>query len=293
MEWGMEDRPKVSTIAGRPFSKNTIYNIIDEHEHSRIQNMGRFQTGAAHIFDKALLFPDSFGFLYSLAEIFVDEPYRFLASNVSPLIIDVGSNIGLSIIYFKRLYPISKIIAFEPDPALFELLERNITTMGYQDVELRNSAAWIEDTTLPFFSEGSLGGSSIVNHLRKANPLTVKAERLRSLLADKHVDFLKLDIEGAENEVLFDLDGDLGKVENMFVEYHSPVNKPQVLGDILSVITSAGFRYHIKAIGDSTVDLLPFPFVDRVSSGFDLQLDIFCYRNSAMTDAAECVLNSV
>ena len=53
----MEDRPKVSTIAGRPFSKNTIYNIIDEHEHSRIQNMGRFQTGAAHIFDKALLFP--------------------------------------------------------------------------------------------------------------------------------------------------------------------------------------------------------------------------------------------
>src|SRR5215210_7677916 len=61
---------------------------------------------------------------------------------------------------------------------------------------------WIDDTALHFFSEGSLGGSSIVDDRNSLNLLVVKAERLRNVLADKHVDFLKLDIEGAENEVL-------------------------------------------------------------------------------------------
>ena len=42
------------------------------------------------------------------------------------MIIDCGANIGISLIYLKMVLPQSKIIAFEPDPFLFDYLTRNI-----------------------------------------------------------------------------------------------------------------------------------------------------------------------
>jgi FkbM family methyltransferase len=43
---------------------------------------------------------------------------------MSPYIIDAGANIGLSIIYFKKKYPNSKIVAFEPDKLIFNILKK-------------------------------------------------------------------------------------------------------------------------------------------------------------------------
>ncbi len=69
---------------------------------------------------------DTFWYLHGLNEIFVEEVYRFQSDTNTPLIIDCGSNIGLSIIYFKRLFPEAKIIGFEPDNEIFKILENNI-----------------------------------------------------------------------------------------------------------------------------------------------------------------------
>ena len=53
---------------------------------------------------------------YLFNETFVNAQYYFESDNDWPTIIDCGSNIGMSVLFFKRLYPQSKIIAFEPDP---------------------------------------------------------------------------------------------------------------------------------------------------------------------------------
>jgi predicted O-methyltransferase YrrM len=51
--------------------------------------------------------------------------YRFNSLITKPLILDCGANVGVSVLYFKRLYPDAEIIAFEPDEDVFAILKQN------------------------------------------------------------------------------------------------------------------------------------------------------------------------
>jgi hypothetical protein len=128
---------------------------------------------------------------------------------------------------------------------------------------------------LNFYSEGSLAGSTEVDFKQANNMQPVKAERLLSYLTDTPIDFLKIDIEGAENSVLFDIQPALPNVDQLFIEYHSIRSKPQMLGEILVLVKSAGFKYYIKNASDWN----KHPFVQKGDSQFDLQLNIFCFRD--------------
>lgn len=268
-------RTVLKKIKNRFFRKNPLGELLSDKEYIHLKDFDRFKAGQATLFGKNFWFSDNHGFLHSLEEVFKDQVYKFNSKNKDPFIIDAGANIGLSVAYFKQQYPNATIIAFEPDHKIFELLQKNVSALGYSQVELRNAAAWIEDTELTFFSEGSLAGSTEVDFLNTANSYTVKAERLKSWLANKDIDFLKIDIEGAENTVLFDLEEELPRVNHLFLEYHSIAGKEQMLGEMLRLIKKAGFRYHIKTASDP----MRFPFINRIKKGFDMQLNIFCFRD--------------
>ena len=229
------------------------------------------QSGVSKVDGKAVAFSDPIGFLHSVNEIFNQKVYDFRTDKPDPHIIDAGANIGLSVIYFKQLFPRSTIIAYEPDSEIFSILKENVGSM--EGVELREAAAWIDNTELTFFKEGSLAGSVEVDFSSKGEAVTVKAERLRDQIRRRPVDFLKIDIEGAENAVLFDIADELDGVDRLFFEYHSTPEKPQLLGQLLGLVADRGFRYAINGTHGPTL-----PFVDRLQSGFDLQLNVFCFR---------------
>ena len=71
-------------------------------------------------------------FRYLFNEIFMQAPYFFKSSNDPPLIFDCGSNIGMSVLFFKKLYPNARIVAFETDPFTFEILRRNVIKISYR-----------------------------------------------------------------------------------------------------------------------------------------------------------------
>ena len=99
------------------------------------------------------------------------------------------------------------------------------------------------------------------------------ARRLRDLL-DREVDMLKLDIEGAETEVLRDCAAELHCVKNLFVEYHSYLNQPQTIDEILGILKASGFRVYVESDQQ-----LRQPFLWRpIQLGMDLRLNIFAYR---------------
>ena len=58
---------------------------------------------------KMIELTDPFWYLHCYREIFGDQVYRFIANRQDPLIIDCGANIGMSVIYFKYLYPDARI----------------------------------------------------------------------------------------------------------------------------------------------------------------------------------------
>lgn len=219
-------------------------------------------------------------FLHSVREIFIDEVYRFVPRRRDAMIIDCGANIGLSVIYFKRLCPEATILAFEPDPSLCELLTKNIQERGLEDVEVRNSAVWIDNARLRFAADGALGGR--LSGLHGADQqLEVAAVRLRDHLS-RRVDFLKMDVEGAEYAVLKDCRDRLSNVENLFVEYHVGPHEEQRLDEILSWLSVAGFRYYISEASQ----LQRHPFVSKGATVFEMQLNIWCYRNAPGASAA-------
>lgn len=211
--------------------------------------------------------------LHGLKEIFIDEVYR-LNLPPRPYILDCGANIGMSIIYLKEQFKNAEIVAFEPDDNNFTLLSKNVTSFGFKDVTIRKEAVWIADTELNFSNEGTMG--SKIETAQSGASQTVKAIRLKRLL-DRKIDFLKIDIEGAEYAVLKDIQDDLHLVQNMFLEYHGTFNQNSELIELLTIVQNTGFAFYIK----EATSVYDKPFVEAQSkpkSDYDVQLNIFCFR---------------
>lgn len=222
---------------------------------------------------RKVYFSAPFWFLHSLQEIFVEDIYKFEPSNAELNILDCGANVGMSIIYLKELFPNSKIKAFEPDPFVFRQLQKNINEFQLKNVEIINRAIWTEQKTLTFQSDGSLGGKITDEKQGNKNIINVQAVRLKDFIKEK-IYFLKMDIEGAEYEVIKDIKEDLHLIENLFIEYHSNAEEQHHLIEMLSWINDAGFRFYIKEAWNN----MPHPFTQKNKGGYQLQLNIFCYR---------------
>lgn len=211
-------------------------------------------------------------FLHGLKEIFVDRLY-YQTLQEQPYIIDCGANIGMSVIYMKQLYPKAEIVAFEPDERNFELLEKNIQSFGYDGVTLKKAAVWNDNKPLLFAVTGTM--SSSIATEKTAATVSVDAYRLKDLI-NKKVDFLKIDIEGAEYCVVKDIMPVLEKVTNLFIEYHGTYEQNHELADLISSLTQKGFQIYIK----EATSVYDSPFVNskNTSLPFDIQLNIFCKR---------------
>jgi FkbM family methyltransferase len=220
-----------------------------------------------------LTVPDSMSFLWQHKEIFADEFYYFESTDRNPVIFDCGANVGMSVLYFKKLFPEARITAFEAEPDIATLLRSNLKNNHVNGVTIINKAVWKDDQGIWFGSE-SADSSSIYSTAEKKKVASVRLKDY--LLAESHIDFLKIDIEGAETEVLHDCRHALGHVKNLFVEFHSYIGNPQGLANILQIFEENGFRYYI----DTNQHRLR-PFTNHRYRGndvMDLQLNIFGWR---------------
>jgi FkbM family methyltransferase len=238
-------------------------------ESKRLERSPKLAHTHAHLLGRRITLTDASWYLFSYREIFKEEIYRFNIDSPSPLIIDCGANIGLSLIYFKHLYPDARIVAFEPDGEIFGILEQNIKTFHFKNITLYAKAVWTSETELSFQPDGAVGG-----RLTQDGAINVKTLRLKNFINQK-VDFLKIDIEGAEYEVLKDCKDYLGNVDHLFVEHHGNQNAEENLNEILQIIRNAGFRYYLKEASP-----VKHPFI-RQERGvlYPLQLNIFAFRN--------------
>jgi FkbM family methyltransferase len=218
--------------------------------------------------------PDALSFIWQFKEIFVEEYYRFERSTDVPVIFDCGANVGTSCAFFKYRYPQARILAFEPNPNIVEYLKRNIKNNSLENIEVIEKAVWISNDGIELGLDNA-DASSI--HIEK-NKAKVGTVRLKDLLAkEQTVDMLKMDIEGAEFEVLSDCNVSLMNVKNLFIEYHSYSSQPQQLSEIIRVLESSGFRYFIMQPENRSR-----PFLNKTNKfnpEMDLQLNIFAYRS--------------
>jgi FkbM family methyltransferase len=193
-----------------------------------------------HCFGYRIKVTDSANFYVQLKDEFFQKIYHFEATRHDPVIIDGGSNVGMSILYFKRTYPKARITAFEPDPEISKILVDNLTRNGIDDVTVVKAALGPENTLARFTPDGMAGG-----HIQDAGDQGQVQVRRLSEFIQGPVDFLKLNIEGQEFPVLEELlhSGKLHQVRELVLEYHGWANGEQRLGKILELLDGAGYRY--------------------------------------------------
>ena len=231
----------------------------------------RLRSATINVEGARLQVADCKSFVWQYYEIFYREFYFFTTTNAMPLIIDCGSNVGTSCLYFSRTYPGARIIAFEADKHIASILNNNIRDNNLQGVEVHVAAVWTSAGEISFAGDGADGGSISPSGIGEM----VKTIRLRDELA-KHekIDFIKMDIEGAETAVLEDCADQLNKVDALFIEYHSFIAQPQTLHKILALLNDAGFRVNCDV--QAKVNR---PFVRRtINDDMDFQMNIFASR---------------
>ncbi|KAI0554873.1 FkbM family methyltransferase [Xylaria curta] len=206
---------------------------------------------------------DEARFIYK--EIFEDECYDISNLREAPFVIDAGANIGLFSLYVKNKFPSAKIIAFEPAPETYDILRRNLELHKISDVEALPLGLASKESTEKLTYFPKLPGNSTIKPDEKkkmfelaaklneqaaemlrfedSQQLDVKLERLSNILSTRpsfaRIDFLKIDVEGSELEVLRGLDDNhWDLVQNVVLETWDTSG---VRNEIEGLLTSKGF----------------------------------------------------
>ena len=131
----------------------------------------------------------------------------YLPPDLNPkLIVDIGSNVGASVLYFHSLFPKARILGFEPHPDTFGILQLNVANLPSVTVFNCGLGAANRRVTVPGESI-NYGAFSTFDRLRgqkQRESVECEIRRLddvlRELQIDK-VDLIKIDCEGAEADV--------------------------------------------------------------------------------------------
>jgi FkbM family methyltransferase len=134
-------------------------------------------------------------------------------------LVDLGTNIGIAAAHMAVLYPTARIIGVELDPVAADLARFN--TSRWEDrCSVTNAAAWVEDGVVAFTPQA---GREWANTVTDDGAVTVPAVSLDTLLQGiDYIDFMKMDIEGAEREILLAPAEWASGVGWITIEIHAP-----------------------------------------------------------------------
>lgn len=187
---------------------------------------------------------------YIYKEIVFDGLYiDVLNGKTDMTILDIGSNIGITVDHFRP--HAKKVYAIEPATEHFAALKENKEYNDWDNVEIFNMAIadYDGEATLNFFPSNRTS-HSLNNNYGKGGE-KVKAMRLDTFLKENkidNVDFCKMDIEGEEDKVLRSDSFVLAapKIKAIEIEFHYP-NWPELV-EIMSKLGYSARRYNCDAI---------------------------------------------
>ena len=219
-----------------------------------------------------LTFPSTPQLFNTLYEIFHNRDYEPIAPTSSPVttILDMGANFGLATVFLAPLYPKAKFICVEADPANLSILKQNLENNNIQHI-LEGSALTQEGVDEIEFkihresSEYNTIGTSIFPD-SEYRIIRVPALSLKQLLKKHNIDrvhLAKIDIEGAEFQVLVPGSEELKKIDYLMGEFHSFGGDIENLS--ASLENASGLK-KIKDTGRTGVPILHFRNAQQVAS---------------------------
>lgn len=167
-----------------------------------------------------------------------------------PVIIDLGAHIGMTTLYFKRLFPQARITAYEPIPANFELLKKNVEENQLDKVKLVRAAVAPKSGQIilqePIGEDAWKSGAGIIpggwKGAQTNKQIRIEAVGIREVINGR-VDLLKMDIEGMEYEVIRNMGAKIRSIGRMIIEVHP--RKDHRAEEIKKILLQNGFEIKV------------------------------------------------
>jgi len=258
------------------FSERNEDVVLLEDLRAKFAREPRNIPGRISIFGWDLEYTDGLSLVTCLDVLVIKHWNDFVPENDEPIILDCGANIGISVLNYKRQFPHAKITAFEPDPQIVPLLRRNLQRNGAIDVEIVDAAVWIRGGESKFFCEGADGSRLISDSQFFPASAVVKTVDLRTFVCGE-IDLIKMDIEGAEFEVILHLGEKLNAIRNMVVECHINNKKIEPFAKFLLALASNGYNISMNSIGPWR-DLIRQPH--KLQNEFDQYVLVASWRDN-------------
>lgn len=166
---------------------------------------------------------NSIPYYHNLEEFFVLNKYKSFFDRKYKNAVDVGANVGVFTKYLLNNKLTKKIVSVECDPEALKDLHKNFEDSS--EVKIITKALYSKNDTIDFYHsvDNPVTSTSILNN-NGGTLKTIKVESitLKELIDELEIiDLLKLDIEGAEYDILNNLDTQLfNNINNIFVECH-------------------------------------------------------------------------
>src|SRR5918911_565687 len=176
------------------------------------------------------------------------------------IVVDVGAHIGrYTIIASKRVGATGKVIAIEAHPGNYEMLNRNIKLNGLTNVTTLNFAVYSKETKIKLFLPGEKSNRTIYNTLISTRAtdeekfVEVNADTLDDLLQNNEIshadiNWIKIDVEGAELEVLKGADSIMSNSKNitLLIEVHDIEDGKNVYRPIMDLMEKYNFKIEFE-----------------------------------------------
>jgi len=168
----------------------------------------------------------------------------------SDVVIDVGAHIGLFALFASQFCKNGKIYCFEPIKENYDLLISNIAINNIANVSAFNLA--VTERALPvkiFLNEDEAGHSMFDQN---SDFVEAQSTTMKKIFDDNGIvkcDFIKMDCEGAEYEIIRTLPEEyFKKIQKMIIEYHMAEKKPELLQELVSILRSHLFTVRHKTL---------------------------------------------
>jgi FkbM family methyltransferase len=159
------------------------------------------------------------------------------------IIIDIGAHIGIFSLYASRFCTNGKIFCYEPSAENYQLLQDNLRQNKIANIFPNNAAVSNSNGTVNFYINSDNTAHSIYDATSKS--IQVKSQTLQNIFDVNNIqscDYLKLDCEGAEYEIIESLPDDyFRKIKQIYIEYHFGDTKHDMLDSMIKKLERLSF----------------------------------------------------
>lgn len=189
--------------------------------------------------------------LMALTHVWLIEEYKYPGFEIkeNDIIIDVGAHIGLFTLYASQFCNSGKIFSYEPMKENYKLLVDNVNGNNLDNIRTFNFAVSNSETIKLYINDDESGHSMFS---KSSDFTTVDSISLKKIFDENRIeycDFLKLDCEGAEYEIIESLPTEyFKKIKKIIIEYHMADSHPELLLKLKKTLESKNYKIEIKEL---------------------------------------------